>query len=112
MKNKIYEILRKHVAKMATGKLGKLEILDDEIVCYVDGKKLEYLPNSRKKLPTLLDKEYGINNVIVETYLVVTIKEQVIMPLSSKRKNIVIKEPLTIDIIQGSIPNYYNGYLK
>lgn len=57
-------------------------------------------------------KEYGINNVIVETYLVVTIKEQVIMPLSSKRKNIVIREPLTIDIIQGSIPNYYNGYLK
>lgn len=41
MKNKIYEILRKHVAKMATGKLGKVEILDDEIVCYVDGKKLK-----------------------------------------------------------------------
>ncbi len=57
-------------------------------------------------------KEYGINNVIVETYLIVTIKEQVIMPLSSKRKKIVIREPLTIDIIQGSIPNYYNGYLK
>lgn len=57
-------------------------------------------------------KEYGINNVIVETYLIVTIKEQVIMPLSSKRKNIVIREPLTIDIIQGNIPNYYNGYLK
>ena len=26
---------------MATGKLGKVEILDDEIVCYVDGKKLK-----------------------------------------------------------------------
>ena len=41
MNNKIYEILRKHVAKMATGKLGKVEILDDELVCYVDGKKLK-----------------------------------------------------------------------
>lgn len=33
----------------------------DKIDLYVDGKKLEYLPNSKKKLPTLLDKEYGIN---------------------------------------------------
>ena len=52
-------------------------------------------------------KEYGINNMIVEVYLVVTIKEQIIMPLTSKRKNIVIREPLSIDIIQGKIPDYY-----
>lgn len=41
MKNKIYELLRKNVVRMATGKLGKVEILDDEIICYVDGKKLK-----------------------------------------------------------------------
>ena len=33
----------------------------DKIDLYVEGKKLEYLPNSKKKLPTLLGKEYGIN---------------------------------------------------
>lgn len=52
-------------------------------------------------------KEYGINNMMVEVYLVVTIKEQIIMPLTSKRKEIIIREPLSIDIIQGKIPDYY-----
>ena len=52
-------------------------------------------------------EEYGINNVIVKIYYVVSIKEQVIMPLSSKRKTIKIREPISIDIIKGSIPNYY-----
>lgn len=55
-------------------------------------------------------KEYGINNVIVKTNLIVEIKEQINMPLTSKRKTIVIKEPLSIDIVQGKIPNYY--YIK
>lgn len=41
MKNKIYEMLRKYVAKRATGNLGKVEILEDKIVCHVDGKKLK-----------------------------------------------------------------------
>ena len=41
MKNKIYELLRKYVAKRATGNLGKVEILEDQIVCYVDGRKLK-----------------------------------------------------------------------
>lgn len=57
-------------------------------------------------------KEYGINNVIIQVYLIVTVKEQVIMPLSSKRSSIVIKEPISIDIIRGKIPEYYNSYLK
>ena len=33
----------------------------DKIEIYVDGSKLEYLPNSKKKLPDKLDKNYGIN---------------------------------------------------
>lgn len=41
MKKKIYEILRKCVAKQAIGNLGKIEILEDEIRCYVNGKKLK-----------------------------------------------------------------------
>ena len=57
-------------------------------------------------------KEYGINNVIVEVYYVIDIKEQITMPMTSKRKKIHIKEPLSIEIINGKIPQYYNGYIK
>lgn len=39
MKEKIYEILRNYVAKRATHNLGKIEIKDKEVICYVDGKK-------------------------------------------------------------------------
>lgn len=41
MKEKIYEILRNYVAKRATHNLGKIEIKDKEVICYVDGKKLK-----------------------------------------------------------------------
>lgn len=33
----------------------------DKIAIYIEDKKLESLPNSGKKLPTYLDKNYGIN---------------------------------------------------
>ena len=57
-------------------------------------------------------REYGINNAIVEVYLVIYIKEQITMPLTSKRRKIKIKDPLMIDIIHGKIPDYYGGYIK
>ncbi len=41
MKKKIYEILRNYVARRATGNLGKVEILEDKIICYVEGRKLK-----------------------------------------------------------------------
>lgn len=57
-------------------------------------------------------KEYGINNVIVEMDIKISIKEQAIMPISSRTKTIVLREPLSIDIINGKIPDYYGGYIK
>ena len=36
----------------------------DEIMLFVDGKLLNYLPNSNNVLPTILDRDYGINKVI------------------------------------------------
>ena len=57
-------------------------------------------------------KEYGINNALIETFLVVYIKEQVIMPISSKQKTIVFREPIAIDIIKGKVPDYYTGIAK
>ena len=52
-------------------------------------------------------EEYGINNVVLKLYLIVTLKEQINMPISSERKDIVIKTPLSINIIRGKIPSYY-----
>lgn len=54
MKNKIYEMLRMHVAKRATHNLGKVEITDDEVICFVDGKKL------KKKMKDIYCNRYNI----------------------------------------------------
>lgn len=57
-------------------------------------------------------KEYGINSILVEIYFVTTIKEQISMPFSSKRKEVVVNQLISADIIHGKIPDYYNGVLK
>lgn len=53
--------------------------------------------------------EYGINNAIVKVFIILDIHEQIIMPISSKRKKISIKKPIIIDVVRGNIPNYYAG---
>lgn len=52
-------------------------------------------------------KEYGINNVIVETYAVIDIVNEVSLPVTTKKINIKVSEPITVDIVRGNIPNYY-----
>lgn len=53
-------------------------------------------------------KEYGINNAMIELYAIVVVSNQVTMPFSSKNQNIKLREPLTIDIVKGIVPNYYS----
>lgn len=60
----------------------------------------------------VITKEYGINNIMVEVYLVFRVEEQITMPLTSKKKEIVIREPLMIDIFPGKVPDYYGGFSK
>ena len=57
-------------------------------------------------------KEYGINNVIIEMNVIVKVREHTSMPLTSKKKDIVVKEPISIELIKGEIPDYYNGIIK
>ena len=57
-------------------------------------------------------KDYGINNVIVQIDLIVSVKEQIVMPTSSKRKRITIRQPISINIIKGDVPSYYVGGVK
>ena len=60
----------------------------------------------------VVTKEYGINNVMVEISLILNIEEQVIMPLTSKKAEIVVREVLEIDVVKGEVPSYYTGFSK
>lgn len=57
-------------------------------------------------------KEYGLNNVMITVYLTIKVKEQISMPLSSSKREIVVKKLLAADLFQGRIPNYYTGIVK
>jgi len=67
MKKKIYEILRKYVAKKATGNLGRIIIYDDKIVCFVDGRKLKK-KEKRIHRYNLIFKCIPLNEEIYTTY--------------------------------------------
>ena len=62
--------------------------------------------NTEIKIDT---REYGVNNVMIEVTLVIKVQEVVSMPISSLKKEIVIKEPLSVEIIQGDLPHYIGG---
>ena len=53
-------------------------------------------------------KEYGINNIFIETFANVEVNSQVSMPVNSKKFKIRVKEPITADIIKGDIPEYFS----
>ena len=57
-------------------------------------------------------KEYGINNVLIKINIIFRIKEQISMPFSSEKIEVIVKEPISIDLLQGDIPNYFNGFSK
>lgn len=52
-------------------------------------------------------KEYGINNVVIEVYAVVDVKNQLSMPITTQKYDLKIEEPITLDIVRGDIPDYY-----
>lgn len=52
---------------------------------------------------------YGINNLVIESYIETELFEQSTMPITSKKQKIKISTPLSIEIVQGNIPSYYYG---
>ncbi len=52
---------------------------------------------------------YGINNLVVESFIEVEVISQSTMPLSSKRKQVKVEVPLTTQIVEGNIPLYYGN---
>lgn len=57
-------------------------------------------------------KEYGINNLMIEVYFIAKVKEQITMPFSSVRKEVIVNQVIAVDIIRGEIPSYYHGFSK
>lgn len=67
----------------------------------------QVLTNLNTKVET-----YGINSVYIEVKLHIEITELITMPLKTEEVKIETEVPLTIKVIQGSIPNYYQQQLQ
>ena len=57
-------------------------------------------------------KDYGINNVIIEAYLNINVKSYTTMPVGSRVHDVSINELIFVDVIKGTVPNYYIGDVK
>ena len=55
----------------------------------------------------IIIREYGINNTLVEIDVVMDVSSVVTMPVSSKKHHLSIREPISVEIIHGKVPNYY-----
>lgn len=103
----------------------RLTFLDDGVVCDIPIGSLFHnglIVNLTASIPIRFSfvgtvssnivtdvKEYGFNNALIEVGIEVTIKEKITMPHSTKSIPIKAKVNLTTQIIQGNIPDYYNG---
>lgn len=74
--------------------------------------KMKILGNMDSNINTKITN-YGINNALIETYIEISITEQVILPITTKKINITSKIPIAIKLINGTVPNYYpNGIIE
>ncbi len=103
----------------------RLTFLDDGVVCDIPIGSLFHnglIVNLTTSIPIRFSfigtvssnivtdvKEYGFNNALIEVGIEVTIKEKITMPHSTESIPITTKVNLTTQLIQGSVPNYYNG---
>ena len=74
--------------------------------------KLKILGDIETKINTNI-KNYGLNSALIELTLDITVKEKVILPISTQETKVEKNIPLTIKLIEGKIPTYYsNGINK
>ena len=68
--------------------------------------KLSFIGNTSVNID-IKTRDYGINNVIIEIYAIVDVSNQISLPISTKKFDYKIKEPIIIDVVKGDVPNYY-----
>ena len=57
-------------------------------------------------------KEYGINNALLEVSILVEVNMRVNLPFVSDNISISSSLPVSVKLIQGTIPDFYNGMLQ
>ena len=56
---------------------------------------------------------YGINNALIETSIVIDLKLQIVLPYKTEKVSFQNSIPISLKLIQGTVPNYYfNGIDK
>ncbi len=57
-------------------------------------------------------QDYGLNNALIELDLTIEANMQIFLPFTSKVTTITFNTPLSIELINGKIPNYYQPGLE
>lgn len=70
--------------------------------------KMSFLGQVSSHLRTKVTS-YGINNLYLEVFVDIDVKERISLPKSSNDVSFHIEAPLSIKIISGSVPDYYGG---
>ena len=68
--------------------------------------KLNFIGDVTSNLKTKVET-YGINSVYLEVSIHIEVEERITMPLFTDSSKVSVDVPLTVKVIQGSIPNYY-----
>lgn len=72
--------------------------------------KMSFLGQVSSNLKTQVTS-YGINNLLLEVYIQVEVKEKITLPKSSDIATVKVEAPLSIKIISGVVPDYYGGII-
>lgn len=70
--------------------------------------KLSFLGQVTTHLNTKLES-YGINNAYLELYVHIEVSERITMPMMTEEQKVKLDVPLTMKIIQGKVPTYFQG---
>ena len=73
--------------------------------------RLNYIGDARGYLKTKIST-YGINNSLIEVYIHIELTERISLPLFSSEMKIEKDILVAMKIMQGKVPNYYNGSLE
>lgn len=73
--------------------------------------RLSFIGQVQSNLDTKITS-YGINNIAIETNVVVEVQEQITMPTTSESSTLIITAPLTMKIIGGKVPDYYASSIE
>lgn len=104
------------------------DLLKDGIVCEIPFGAFfnnNLLSNMGPKIPVRFNmlgsvntdlktnvKEYGINNALLQVSIEVSVNMRVNLPFVSDKITVTSSLPISVKMIQGTIPDFYNGMLQ